>query len=121
MRVPTTQAEIAELQRRLCELQQRSLSLEQRLLQEEQQAEAEELEVSVLRSCSAPQLQDMSRALHDLITSENRTQINVSPSPSMLRLVHARGSFFSQNMFLFSLSRVLSHQKCVFFILVLVH
>ncbi|KAK5853764.1 hypothetical protein PBY51_014892 [Eleginops maclovinus] len=78
--------EIAELQRRLTEMKDRSRCLEQQIQQEEQQVEAEELEGSVLRSCTMAQLRDMSRTLQDLVTSENRTQISVSPSPSLLRL-----------------------------------
>ncbi|KAL7382934.1 hypothetical protein ABVT39_001983 [Epinephelus coioides] len=78
--------EIAELQLRLTELKDRSRCLEQQIQQEEQQVEAEELEGSVLKSCTIAQLRDMSRTLQDLITSENRMQISVSPSPSMLRL-----------------------------------
>ncbi|XP_026164898.1 disrupted in schizophrenia 1 protein isoform X2 [Mastacembelus armatus] len=78
--------EIAELQRRLAELKDRSRCLEQQIQHEEQQVEAEELEGSVLRSCTVAQLRDMSRTLEDLITSENRMQISVSPPPSMLRL-----------------------------------
>uniref|UniRef100_A0A3Q1EXU0 DISC1 scaffold protein n=1 Tax=Acanthochromis polyacanthus TaxID=80966 RepID=A0A3Q1EXU0_9TELE len=78
--------EIVELERRLVELKDRSRCLEQQIQQEEQQVEAEELEGSVLRSCSVAQLRDMSRTLQDLVTSENRTQISVSPPPSMLRL-----------------------------------
>nr|XP_020455959.1 disrupted in schizophrenia 1 protein isoform X3 [Monopterus albus] len=78
--------EIAELQQRLAQLKSRSQCLEQQIQQEEQQVEAEELEGSVLRSCTLAQLQDMSRTLQDLITSENRMQISVSPPPSMLRL-----------------------------------
>ncbi|XP_068570069.1 disrupted in schizophrenia 1 protein isoform X2 [Cebidichthys violaceus] len=78
--------EIEELQRRLTELKDRSRCLEQQIQREEQQVEAEELEGSVLRSCSVAQLRDMSRTLQDLVTSENRAQISVSPSPSLLRL-----------------------------------
>ncbi|XP_044070806.1 disrupted in schizophrenia 1 protein isoform X2 [Siniperca chuatsi] len=78
--------EIAELQQRLTELKDRSRRLEQQIQQEEQQVEAEELEGSVLRSRSVAQLRDMSRTLQDLVTSENRMQISVSPPPSMLRL-----------------------------------
>ncbi|CAG6017682.1 unnamed protein product [Menidia menidia] len=78
--------EIAELQQRLAELKDCSRCLEHQIQQEEQQVEAEELEGSVLRTSSLAQLRDMSRTLQDLITSENRTQISVSPRPSMLRL-----------------------------------
>ncbi|XP_071337212.1 disrupted in schizophrenia 1 protein [Trachinotus anak] len=78
--------EIAELQQRLAELRDRSRRLEQQIQQEEQQVEAEELEGSVLRSCTVAQLRDISRTLQDLVTSENRMQISVSPPPSMLRL-----------------------------------
>ncbi|XP_070772495.1 disrupted in schizophrenia 1 protein [Enoplosus armatus] len=78
--------EIAELQQRLMELKDRGRRLEQQIQQEEQQVEAEELEGSVLRSCTVAQLRNMSRTLQDLVASENRTQISVSPPPSMLRL-----------------------------------
>lgn len=79
------QEEIAELQQRLTELKDRSRRLEQQIQQEEQQVEAEELEGSMLKSCTVAQLRDMSRALQDLVTSENRRQISVSPPPSTLR------------------------------------
>uniref|UniRef100_A0A3Q3DB93 DISC1 scaffold protein n=1 Tax=Hippocampus comes TaxID=109280 RepID=A0A3Q3DB93_HIPCM len=78
--------EIEELQQRLAELKDRSRCLDQQIQQEEQQMEAEELEGSVLRSCSSAQLRDMSRTLHDLVMSENRIQMSVSLPPSMLRL-----------------------------------
>ncbi|CAJ1067674.1 disrupted in schizophrenia 1 protein isoform X1 [Xyrichtys novacula] len=78
--------EMLELQRRLAELKDRSLKLDQQIQQEEQRAEAEELEGSVLRSYSVNQLREMSRTLQDLVSSENRTQISVSPPPSMIRL-----------------------------------
>ncbi|XP_034538177.1 disrupted in schizophrenia 1 protein [Notolabrus celidotus] len=78
--------EMLELQRRLAELKDHSLQLDQQIQQEERRAEAEELEGSVLRSYSLDKLRDMSRTLQDLVTSENRTQISVSPSPSMIRL-----------------------------------
>ncbi|XP_022599576.1 disrupted in schizophrenia 1 protein [Seriola dumerili] len=78
--------EIAELQQRLAELRDRSRCLEQQIQQEEQQVEAEELEGSVLRSCTVAQLRDISRTMQDLVTSENRMQISVSPPSSLLRL-----------------------------------
>lgn len=79
------QEEIEELQQRLAELKDRSRCLDQQIQQEEQQMEAEELEGSVLRSCSSAQLRDMSQTLHDLVMSENRIQMSVSLPPSMLR------------------------------------
>lgn len=79
------QEEIAELQQKLAELQDRSRCLEQRIQQEEQQVEAEELEGSVLKSCTPLQLRHMSRTLQDLVTSENRMQISVSPPASIIR------------------------------------
>ncbi|XP_061914524.1 disrupted in schizophrenia 1 protein-like isoform X4 [Entelurus aequoreus] len=79
--------ETKELQQRLTELKDRSRCLEQQIQREEQQMEAEELEGSVLRSCTVAQLRDMNQTLQDLVTSENRTQIAVSPPPSMLRLL----------------------------------
>ncbi|XP_077960160.1 disrupted in schizophrenia 1 protein isoform X3 [Gasterosteus aculeatus] len=78
--------EMEELQRRLTELKERSRCLGQRIQQEEQQVEAEELEGSVLRSCTVAQLRDLSRTLQDLVASESRAQISVSPPPSLLRL-----------------------------------
>ncbi|XP_075875093.1 disrupted in schizophrenia 1 protein isoform X2 [Nelusetta ayraudi] len=80
------EGEIAELQQRLADLSDRSRCLGQQIQQEEQQLEAEELEGSVLRSCTVGQLCDMGQTLQDLVTSENRTQISVSPSPAALRL-----------------------------------
>lgn len=77
---------MAALQQRLTELNDHSRRLEQQIQQEEQQAEAEELEGSVLRSCTETQLHDMSQTLHELVTSENRAQISVAPPPSTLRL-----------------------------------
>lgn len=85
MELTPVQGEIAELQQRLADLSERSRCLGQQIQQEEQQLEAEELEGSVLRSCTVGQLCDMGQTLQDLVTSENRTQICVSPSPSALR------------------------------------
>ncbi|KAM9809561.1 disrupted in schizophrenia 1 protein isoform 2-T3 [Syngnathus typhle] len=82
----SVEEEIKELQHKLAELKDRSRCLDQQIQQEEQQMEAEELEGSVLRSCTSVQLRDLSRTLHDLVMSENRIQISVSPPPSMLRL-----------------------------------
>ncbi|XP_054885850.1 disrupted in schizophrenia 1 protein [Poeciliopsis prolifica] len=78
--------EIEKLQTKLVQLKDRSRYLEQLVQQEEQRAEAVELEGSVLRSCTVAQLRDMSHTLQDLISSENRTQISISPPPSTLRL-----------------------------------
>lgn len=86
MELSPVQGEIAELQQRLADLSDRSRCLGQQIQQEEQQLEAEELEGSVLRSCTVGQLCDMGQTLQDLVTSENRTQISVSPSPAALRL-----------------------------------
>uniref|UniRef100_A0A3P9LXY6 DISC1 scaffold protein n=1 Tax=Oryzias latipes TaxID=8090 RepID=A0A3P9LXY6_ORYLA len=80
------EGEMAELQRTLEELKDRRRRLEQQIRQEEQQAEDEELQGCVLRSCTPPQLRDMSRTLQDLVTSESRTQICLSTPPSTLRL-----------------------------------
>uniref|UniRef100_A0A3Q3GCV8 Disrupted in schizophrenia 1 protein-like n=1 Tax=Labrus bergylta TaxID=56723 RepID=A0A3Q3GCV8_9LABR len=77
--------EMLELQQRLAELKDRRVQLEQQIQQEEQRAEAEELEGSVLRSCSVEQLRDMSCTLQELVSSESRTQISVSPPPSVIR------------------------------------
>ncbi|CAK6951784.1 disrupted in schizophrenia 1 protein [Scomber scombrus] len=82
----TVEVEMEALQQRLAELKDCSRCLEQQIQQEEQQVEAEELEGSVLRSCTMAQLREMNRTLQDLVTSENRTQISVAPPPSMLRL-----------------------------------
>lgn len=85
MLMKPVQEEIAELQQRLTELCDHRRRLEQQIQQEEQQVEAEELESSVLRSCTPAQLHDMSQTLQELVTSENRTQISISPLPSTLR------------------------------------
>lgn len=82
------QKEIAELQRRLVELMDQSQCLQQQIQQEEHQAEAEELESSVLRSCTAAQLRGLSKALQDLVSSESRRQMSVLPPASKLRSAH---------------------------------
>ncbi|CAL8300155.1 unnamed protein product [Merluccius merluccius] len=81
------EAEMVDLRRRLAGLQEHHGRLEEQLRQQEEQSEeSEELEGSVLRGCSATQLRDVSRTLHDLVTSDCRTHISVTPSPSVLRL-----------------------------------
>uniref|UniRef100_A0A3P9INB2 DISC1 scaffold protein n=1 Tax=Oryzias latipes TaxID=8090 RepID=A0A3P9INB2_ORYLA len=90
------EGEMAELQRTLEELKDRRRRLEQQIRQEEQQAEDEELQGCVLRSCTPPQLRDMSRTLQDLVTSESRTQICLSTPPSTLRS-ESRSSSFCMN------------------------
>ncbi|KAG7462840.1 hypothetical protein MATL_G00188910 [Megalops atlanticus] len=80
------QEEMQELQRRLEVLQERSRQLDQEILQEEQLLEGEECEGPALRSCTPAQLQELSRALEDLVTSEHRAQIATHPPPAILRL-----------------------------------
>ncbi|XP_031660696.1 disrupted in schizophrenia 1 protein isoform X2 [Oncorhynchus kisutch] len=80
------EAEMAELQWRLGELQSRSCSLEQQIQQEEEELQTEEVEGPALRSCSHIQLRDMGNALNDLVTSQSRTRICVSPPEAILRL-----------------------------------
>uniref|UniRef100_A0A8C7PBY7 DISC1 scaffold protein n=1 Tax=Oncorhynchus mykiss TaxID=8022 RepID=A0A8C7PBY7_ONCMY len=80
------EAEMAELQWRLGELQSRSCSLEQQIQQEEEELQTEEVEGPALRSCSHTQLRDMGNALNDLVTSQSRTRICVSPPEAILRL-----------------------------------
>ncbi|KAF4106138.1 hypothetical protein G5714_013800 [Onychostoma macrolepis] len=70
------QKEMCDLQRRLQELQERSRSVEEQL----------ELEEPVLRACDPAQLRLMGRALEDMISSEHRAQISVSPSAEIVRL-----------------------------------
>lgn len=72
----------------MAELTDRSRCLQQQIQREEHQAEAEELESSVLRSCTAAQLRGLSQTLQDLVSSENRRQISVLPPASKLRSVH---------------------------------
>ncbi|KAG5831294.1 hypothetical protein ANANG_G00302260 [Anguilla anguilla] len=73
------QEEMQALRRRLQELQGRSQRLEEELLQEEQ---LEEGVGPALRSCSPAQLQELSRVLDDLVTSEHRAHICSQPPPS---------------------------------------
>ncbi|XP_064806041.1 disrupted in schizophrenia 1 protein-like isoform X2 [Oncorhynchus masou masou] len=80
------EAEMAELQWRLGELQSRSCSLEQQIQQEEEELQTEEVEGPALRSCSHTQLRDMGNAINDLVTSQSRTRICVSPPEAILRL-----------------------------------
>ena len=89
------QEEMEELRRRLAVLEERRGRLEERLQQREEEEEeeeeargagdSEELGGSVLRGLSAAQLEDMSRALNDLVTSECRAHIAVTPPPPVLR------------------------------------
>ncbi|ROI46715.1 Disrupted in schizophrenia 1 protein [Anabarilius grahami] len=64
--------EMCELQRRLEELQEQSRAVEVQL-------EVEELEGPVLRACDSAQLRLTARALDDMITSEHRPLISLSP------------------------------------------
>uniref|UniRef100_A0A673CKM0 DISC1 scaffold protein n=1 Tax=Sphaeramia orbicularis TaxID=375764 RepID=A0A673CKM0_9TELE len=80
------EVQIAELQQTLAELTDRGRRLDQEIQREEQRVEAEELEASVLKTCTPDQLRDLSRTLRDLVTSENRTQISVAPPASTVRL-----------------------------------
>lgn len=65
-----------------------SRCLQQQIQREEHQAEAEELESSVLRSCTVDQLCGLSQTLQDLVSSESRRQIFVLPPASKLRSAH---------------------------------
>ncbi|XP_077073491.1 disrupted in schizophrenia 1 protein isoform X2 [Siphateles boraxobius] len=82
---PQTREKLLEkkqrIQKEMCELQRR---LED--LQEQSRAVEEELEEPVLRACDAAQLRLMARALEDVITSEHRPQISLSPPAEILRL-----------------------------------
>ncbi|XP_053730601.1 disrupted in schizophrenia 1 protein isoform X1 [Synchiropus splendidus] len=78
--------EMEELQEKLAELKNRSRSLELQIQQEEQQREAEELEGSVLKNYTVTQLRELRRTLQDLVHSENRTQISVSPPAAIHRI-----------------------------------
>ncbi|XP_050982183.1 disrupted in schizophrenia 1 protein [Labeo rohita] len=73
------QKEMCDLQRRLEELQEQSRAVEEQL-------EMEELEEPVLRACDSAQLRLMGRALEDMIGSEHRAQISVSPPADIIRL-----------------------------------
>ncbi|KAL0983655.1 hypothetical protein UPYG_G00130850 [Umbra pygmaea] len=78
--------EMTELQQRLEELQARRRSLELQIQQKEEEQDVEEVQGLALRSCSHAQLRDMGRALDDVVTSQNRTKICVSPPAAWLRL-----------------------------------
>ncbi|RXN38206.1 disrupted in schizophrenia 1 -like protein [Labeo rohita] len=69
---------MCDLQRRLEELQEQSRAVEEQL-------EMEELEEPVLRACDSAQLRLMGRALEDMIGSEHRAQISVSPPADIIR------------------------------------
>lgn len=73
------QKEMCELQRRLEELQEQSRAVEVQLA-------VEELEGPVLRACDSPQLRLMGRALEDMITSQHRPLISLSPPAGIIRL-----------------------------------
>uniref|UniRef100_A0A672NVZ7 Disrupted in schizophrenia 1 protein-like n=1 Tax=Sinocyclocheilus grahami TaxID=75366 RepID=A0A672NVZ7_SINGR len=70
------QKEMCGLQRRLEELREQSRAVEEQL----------ELEEPVLRACDSTQLRLMGRVLEDMITSEHRAQISVSPPVEIVRL-----------------------------------
>uniref|UniRef100_A0A673GR88 Disrupted in schizophrenia 1 protein-like n=1 Tax=Sinocyclocheilus rhinocerous TaxID=307959 RepID=A0A673GR88_9TELE len=70
------QKEMCGLQRRLEELREQSRAVEEQL----------ELEEPVLRACDSTQLRLMGRVLEDMITSEHRAQISVSPPAEIIRL-----------------------------------
>ncbi|XDV49811.1 hypothetical protein PO909_018991, partial [Leuciscus waleckii] len=72
------QKEMCELQRRLDELQEQSRAVEEEL---------EELEEPVLRACDSAQLRLMARALEDMITSEHRPQISLSPPAAIISII----------------------------------
>ncbi|KAK7901945.1 hypothetical protein WMY93_018714 [Mugilogobius chulae] len=78
--------EMAELQRRLSELEQRRKSLEEQIQDRDQETGSEDLETSVLKTYSSLQLQDLNQTLQDLLSSQDRSLICVSPPPSVLRL-----------------------------------
>ncbi|XP_042625465.1 disrupted in schizophrenia 1 protein-like isoform X1 [Cyprinus carpio] len=73
------QKEMCDVQRRLEELRERSRAVEEQL-------ELEELEEPVLRACDPAQLRLTARVLEDMISSEHRAQISVSPPAEILRL-----------------------------------
>ncbi|XP_055018935.1 disrupted in schizophrenia 1 protein [Boleophthalmus pectinirostris] len=78
--------EMAELQQRLSALEQRRRSLEEQIQDQDLETESEGLEASVLKTYSPPQLQDLHQTLQDLLSSQDRSLISVSPPPSVLRL-----------------------------------
>ncbi|XP_012672397.2 disrupted in schizophrenia 1 protein isoform X1 [Clupea harengus] len=80
------EAEVRELRARLAELQERGAALHEQIAHEEQQQELEEVEGPVLHSCDPAHLRQMGRALEDLLTSQHRTRICLSPPPLLNRL-----------------------------------
>ncbi|XP_072293091.1 disrupted in schizophrenia 1 protein isoform X2 [Eucyclogobius newberryi] len=80
------EVEMAELQQRLSELDLRRKRLEEQIQDQDQDQDREDLESSVLKTYSAPQLQDLNQTLQDLLSSQDRSVISVSPPPSVLRL-----------------------------------
>ncbi|XP_043111522.1 disrupted in schizophrenia 1 protein isoform X2 [Puntigrus tetrazona] len=70
------QKEVCDLQRRLRELQEQGRAVEEQL----------ELDEPVPGACDPAQLRLVSRALEDMISSEHRAQIDVSPPEEIVRL-----------------------------------
>uniref|UniRef100_A0A671PMN2 DISC1 scaffold protein n=1 Tax=Sinocyclocheilus anshuiensis TaxID=1608454 RepID=A0A671PMN2_9TELE len=81
-RFPTREKLLEEKQRiqEMCDLQRRLQEL-----REQSRAVEEHLE-PVLRACDPAQLRLMARALEDMISSEHRAQISVSPPAEIVRL-----------------------------------
>ncbi|XP_016096748.1 disrupted in schizophrenia 1 protein-like isoform X2 [Sinocyclocheilus grahami] len=82
-RFPTREKLLEEkqrIQKEMCGLQRRLLEL-----REQSRAVEEHLE-PVLRACDPAQLRLMARALEDMISSEHRAQISVSPPAEIVRL-----------------------------------
>lgn len=73
------QKEMCDVQRRLRDLQERSRALELQL-------ELQEMQGPVLRAADSPHLHLTARALEDLLTSEHRQRISVSPPAHIRRL-----------------------------------
>ncbi|KAK1791359.1 hypothetical protein P4O66_013378, partial [Electrophorus voltai] len=79
------QKQMMELQHMLGELQKQRLALGEQLNQDDLRLE-KEVEERVLRSYSPTQLHLIGRVLEDLITSQHRDQISLSPSQSITSL-----------------------------------
>ncbi|MBN3312809.1 DISC1 protein, partial [Atractosteus spatula] len=80
--------EIQELKRKLSELEARSSQLDRQVLEEEQLMEYDDSEELPLVSFPPGQLQDLSRALDDLVASEHRAQLCTELPPHIHRFEH---------------------------------
>ncbi|XP_056327397.1 disrupted in schizophrenia 1 protein [Danio aesculapii] len=74
------------IQREMCDVQRRLQGLQERSRALELQLELQEMQGPVLRAADSPHLHLTARALEDLLTSEHRQHISISPPAHIRRL-----------------------------------